>query len=73
MQDGGSGGCVPGGEGAEAAETWSYHHCGEFLYRVMSVQIWFIVMQEVSREYVIVISILTDIYRCSIRQYLMLS
>ena len=29
MQDGGSGGCVPGGEGPESAETWSCAHCGE--------------------------------------------
>ena len=29
MQDGGSGGCVPGGEGPEGAEIWSCAHCGE--------------------------------------------
>ena len=58
MQDGGSGGCVPGGEGAQAAETWSHHHCGKILYIVLSVTV-----QICSTEgsiYIIGISFLSD-------------
>ena len=31
VQDRWSGGCVPGGEGPQGAETWSCSHCGELL------------------------------------------
>ena len=35
VQDRGSGGCVSGGEDAQATETWSYHYCGKFLCVVL--------------------------------------